>query len=157
MQQVVTNSYRFFSPAALLDLLKNALRTSHYSYDTEKAYVSWVNRFVRFPQRRKLEEKSGLEMQKSLTYFAAEEKGFCPHAEPGAPCVILLYEHIRKKTIGEVEGLVWAKRLTRIPVVFTPEEVRSILNQLAGTYIPTLSQEILEWQNQPNSHNVKVD
>ncbi len=32
----------------LLDRVRQAIRTRHYSYHTEKAYVGWINRFIFF-------------------------------------------------------------------------------------------------------------
>ena len=40
------------TPAAqqpkLLDQVRQAIRTRHYSYRTEKAYVHWIKRFILF-------------------------------------------------------------------------------------------------------------
>ncbi len=36
----------------LLDRLRQAIRTRHYSPSTEKAYVSWVKRFIFFHGKR---------------------------------------------------------------------------------------------------------
>jgi hypothetical protein len=32
----------------LLDQVRNAIRTRHYSYRTEEAYVVWIKRFILF-------------------------------------------------------------------------------------------------------------
>lgn len=61
------------SIATLLNPLRNALRTKHYSYETEKAYVYWVNRFVRFHPTRNPEEITDLEIQHFLTFFSIQE------------------------------------------------------------------------------------
>ena len=36
----------------LLDRVRNKIRLKHYSIRTEKAYVDWVRRYVRFRGRR---------------------------------------------------------------------------------------------------------
>ena len=36
----------------LLDQVRQAIRTRHYSYRTEEAYVGWVRRFVLFHDKR---------------------------------------------------------------------------------------------------------
>src|SRR5437016_1239268 len=38
--------------ARLLDRVRAAIRTRHYSRRTEKAYVSWIRRFILFHGRR---------------------------------------------------------------------------------------------------------
>jgi hypothetical protein len=36
----------------LLDQVREAIRTRHYSYMTEKAYVGWIKRFIFFHNKR---------------------------------------------------------------------------------------------------------
>ena len=36
----------------LLDQVRQAIRTRHYSYMTEKAYVGWIKRFIFFHNKR---------------------------------------------------------------------------------------------------------
>jgi hypothetical protein len=36
----------------LLDQVRHAIRTRHYSYRTEKAYVHWIKRFIFFHNKR---------------------------------------------------------------------------------------------------------
>jgi len=36
----------------LLDQVRNAIRTRHYSYRTEEAYVGWIRRFILFHNKR---------------------------------------------------------------------------------------------------------
>jgi len=35
-------------PVTLVDRVRATLRARHYSYRTEKAYVAWIKRFVRY-------------------------------------------------------------------------------------------------------------
>lgn len=36
----------------LLDQAREAIRTRHYSYRTEEAYVGWIRRFILFHHKR---------------------------------------------------------------------------------------------------------
>ena len=36
----------------LLDQVRQAIRTRHYSYRTEKAYVHWIKRYIFFHDKR---------------------------------------------------------------------------------------------------------
>ncbi len=50
-----------------------------------------------------------------------------------ALCAILfLYKQVLKIDIGEMD-ITWAKKGKRLPVVFSPNEVRKIMSQLSGT------------------------
>ena len=46
-------------PPKLLDRLRNALRTKHYSYRTEQADVAWVRRYILFHGKRHPQEMGG--------------------------------------------------------------------------------------------------
>lgn len=50
-------------PPKLLDEVRNVLRIHHYSIHTERAYVEWIVRFVRFHSMRSREELSPAEPQ----------------------------------------------------------------------------------------------
>ena len=39
-------------PPKLLDCVRTAIRTRHYSYRTEEAYVGWIRRFIIFRAAR---------------------------------------------------------------------------------------------------------
>ena len=40
--------------------------------------------------------------------------------------------HVLKQEVGALDGLVWAKRAKRLPVVLTPDEVAALLDGLDG-------------------------
>ena len=57
-------------PPRLLDLLRAAIRARHYSRKTERAYVGWVRRFVRFHEMRHPREMGEAEIVAFLTHLA---------------------------------------------------------------------------------------
>lgn len=56
----------------LLDQVRRALRLKHYSYETEKAYVYWVKRFILFHQKRHPQEMGKAEIEAFLSHLAVE-------------------------------------------------------------------------------------
>jgi hypothetical protein len=56
----------------LLDRVRIALRTLHYSARTEKAYVGWIRRFVVFHGKRHPETMGELEIGAFLSSLATE-------------------------------------------------------------------------------------
>ena len=64
---------RRFSPksARLMDQVREVLRFHHYSISTEKSYVSWILKYIRFNNRRHShdvgKEKIEWFQQKSVT------------------------------------------------------------------------------------------
>jgi hypothetical protein len=59
-------------PPKLLDRLRQVLRTKHYAYHTEQAYVGWVRRFILFHDKRHPQEMGGAEIERFLTHLAVE-------------------------------------------------------------------------------------
>ena len=54
----------------LLDRVRSAIRVRHYSPRTEKAYVSWIRRFIVFHDRRHPMAMGETEIDEFLTHLA---------------------------------------------------------------------------------------
>jgi hypothetical protein len=59
-------------PRRLLDRLRDCLRTKHYAYPTEQAYVDWLRRYVLFHNKRHPSDMGGPEIEAFLTHLATE-------------------------------------------------------------------------------------
>ena len=55
----------------LLDQVRQAIRTRHYSYRTEKAYVHWIKRFIFFHNKRHPQEMAEAEIARFLSSWRA--------------------------------------------------------------------------------------
>jgi hypothetical protein len=53
-------------PVKLLDRVRNKIRLKHYSIRTEKAYISWIKRFIYFHNMRHPEEMGRTEVEAFL-------------------------------------------------------------------------------------------
>ena len=62
------------TPPKLLDRLRAKPRLLHYSIRTEEAYVGWCTKFILFHNKRHPNEMGGAEIERYLTYLAAERK-----------------------------------------------------------------------------------
>jgi Phage integrase, N-terminal SAM-like domain len=56
----------------LLDQVRQAIRTRHYSYRTEKAYVHWIKRYILFHNKRHPLEMAEPEIGQFLSSLATE-------------------------------------------------------------------------------------
>jgi len=56
----------------LLDRVREALRTRHYSRRTEEAYVAWIRRYIFFHGKRHPAELGGPEVTRFLSSVAVE-------------------------------------------------------------------------------------
>jgi integron integrase len=114
----------------LLDQVRNAIRSRHYSPKTEESYVHWIKRFIFFHNRRHPVEMSEKEIAQFLSSLASELHVSAATQNQALNAVLFLYRDVLRKEIGYVEGVVRAKRPHRLPVVLTRQEVKSILGAL---------------------------
>lgn len=117
----------------LLDRVREAIRVRHYSLRTEDAYVDWVRRFVLFHEKRHPQEMGAEEVRVFLGYLAVERKVSASTQNQAKAALLFLYREVIGVEVPWLEGVVQAKTNRRLPVVLTPGEVRTVLDQLGGT------------------------
>ena len=57
-----------------LEQVRNIMRTKHYSIQTEKAYLSWIKRFILFTEKRHPKVLGEQEVTDFLTYLAVKRQ-----------------------------------------------------------------------------------
>lgn len=121
-------------PPKLLDQVRAEIRLRHFSYRTEQSYVHWIRRFILHHGKRHPREMGASEIGAFLTHLAVDRKVSASTQNQALNALIFLYRHVLKTEVGEIENLVRAKRLQRIPEVLSREEVRRVLDGMSGTY-----------------------
>jgi integron integrase len=117
----------------LLQAVRHKARVRRLSRRTERAYVGWIRRFIKFQGLRHPGDMGEPEVVAFLSHLAAE-RGVAPSTQMQAMCALLfLYEHVLRRPLGKLEDLSWARGRARVPVVLTPEEVERVLGELRGT------------------------
>jgi integron integrase len=117
----------------LLDRVRVALRTRHYSPRTEKAYIHWIKRFTLFYNQRQPAAMNEVEVGRFLSSLAMDCRVSASTQNQALNALLFLYREVFGKEIGYVNGVVRAKRPRRLPVVLTKEEVRRLLGGLSDT------------------------
>jgi len=120
------------TPPRLIEQLKSVLRTKHYSRKTEQAYVFWVRRFVLFHNKRHPKEMGEQEINQFLSHLAVKENVSASTQNQALCSIIFLYKNVIKKNIGALGNTIWAKKPTKLPVVLTRDEVKTLFLQLNG-------------------------
>jgi integron integrase len=116
----------------LLDRLRIAMRTSHYSFRTEDAYVQWVKRFILFHGKRHPAEMGAAEINEFLSHLAVERSVSAPTQNQALCALLFLYKRVLGDDVPWLENLVRAPRTQRLPVVLTREEVRRLVAEMHG-------------------------
>ena len=115
-----------------MDALRDKIRVKQYSYKTEKAYMDWTERFIRFHQLRHPKEMGKAEIERFLTHLA--RSGVSANTQNQALAAILfMYREMLDTTFSDIRAI-RAKGSTYIPAVLSTEEVRRVLSRLHGVY-----------------------
>ncbi|WP_156201384.1 integron integrase [Wenzhouxiangella marina] len=123
-----------FVSSKLLDRVRAAVRTRHYSYRTEQAYVHWIVRFIRFHGMRHPETMGKREVEAYLSHLAVKRNVAASTQNLALSAILFLYRHVLEVELPWLDDVVRVKRPPRLPVVLTRREVRSILSRLRSPH-----------------------
>ena len=131
------------SKPRLLDRVRAALRTRHYSTRTEEAYVAWIRRYIlfHFHAKRHPAEMGAPEVTRFLSSLAVDGRVAASTQNQALSALLFLYREVLELDLPWLDGIVRAKRPERLPVVLTRDEVRAVLLRLEG--VPRLMAYLL--------------
>jgi site-specific recombinase XerD len=116
----------------LLERVRAALRARHFSRRTEESYVGWIRRYIVFHGKRHPVEMGAPEVTRFLTSLAVDGHVAASTQNQALSALLFLYREVLEVELPWLEGVVRARRPTRLPVVLTREEVRAVLERLEG-------------------------
>ena len=114
----------------LLDRVREAIRTKHYSRRTESAYVDWIRRYIVFHGKRHPSEMGALEIASFLTWLATNRRVSASTQNQALSAVLFMYRDVLHLEIGAIEHLPRARMPVRMPVVLSRDEVARIMKHL---------------------------
>jgi integron integrase len=119
--------------SALVERLRTAARTRHFSPHTERAYDAWSRRFILFHRRRDPVDLGVPEIRQFLGYLV-ETRRVSPSTQNQAlNALLFLYREVLGRELGRLGPILRAKAAVRAPLVLSWQEVESILQHLRGT------------------------
>jgi len=121
-------------PQRLLDSVRTAIRTRHYSFRTEKAYVDWIRRFVLFHGKRHPREMAGREVAEFLSHLANDRRVASATQGQALAALLFLYKHVLNVALPWLENVVRAHRPKRLPVVLRQDEAQRVIDNLSGVH-----------------------
>ena len=117
----------------LLEQVRTVIRTRHYSLSTEQTYIHWIKQYIIFNSKRHPADMGAEEVSAFLSYLAVSRKVAASTQNQALAAILFLYRHVLKQELPWLENVERAKRPTRVPLVFTREEVNSVLSHLSHT------------------------
>ncbi len=121
-------------PLTLLGRVREAIRYKHYSIRTERTYVEWVRRFVRFHGQRHPRDMGAPEVRAFLGHLASEAKVAASTHQQALSALLFLYKEVLGVELPWLTELERPKKPKRLPVVLGHGEVERLLSVLEGTH-----------------------
>ena len=114
----------------LLASVRHKIRLLHYSIRTEQSYLYWIKYYIRFHDRRHPKELGVAEIESFLTHLAVSRNVSASTQNQALSAILFLYQKVLEIDLPSLENVVRARRPSRIPTVFTPEEARRVIAAL---------------------------
>lgn len=125
----------------LLHAMRQNLRLRHYSPRTERVYLDWVVRYIRFHGRRHPRELGTVEIREFLTHLAVESRLAASSINQALAALLFLYRDVMGTTVDPVGPLPRPRPPVNLPVVLTQREVALVLGRMRG--VPRLVATLL--------------
>jgi len=126
----------------LIDQVRNKMRLLHLAKSTEKAYVGWIVDFLL--HHKEIEgdwvhpaDLTDAQIEAWLTHLAVKRRVAASTQNQAFSAVLFLYRKVLERDF-KVNSL-RAKTPQRLPVVLTPNEVRSIIDCIRDDTIQTIA------------------
>lgn len=116
----------------LLDVYRDALRTKHYAYKTEKVYLYWVRQYMRFIAPTHPRDAGADGVKRFVNYLAVEKRVSWSTQNQALAALLFLYA-LYEIDLGNLD-MVRAKKSVSLPVVLTHDEAMRLIEQLDGQY-----------------------
>jgi len=131
------------APPKLLEDVRKVLRLHHYSIHTERAYLAWIVRFIRFHRMRSRADLVPAEanIEAFLTDLALQGHVAAATQNQAMNALVFLYKRVLKQPLEDRIDAVRAGKKVTVPVVMTRDEVAAVLSLMTGT--PQLVTKVL--------------
>ena len=129
----------------LLSEMKRLIRLKHFAYNTELAYLDWAERFFTFVRETtksgRVSDLTAEAVQNFLSHLAITKRVASSTQNQALCALVFLFRDVLGQELGDITGMVWAKRGKKLPVVLWTEEVKALFQRLSGT--PLLMAQLL--------------
>lgn len=116
----------------LFETVRDALRTKHYAYRTEKTYLHWIRQYVKFIKPVHPRDTGMDGVKRFLTYLATEKNVSATTQNQARAALKFLYG------LYSVEfddaNVPLARKSTWLPTVLSHDEAMRVIEQLNGQY-----------------------
>lgn len=116
----------------LLDQVRAAMRTLHYSLRTEQSYIRWIRFYIRWHGLKHPKDMGAAEVESFLSMLANARDVAASTQNQALAALLFLYKRVLGIELPWLDGLTRAKKPARLPVVLTQAEVAGLLRHVDG-------------------------
>jgi integron integrase len=128
-------------PQKLLDQVREAIRTKHYSYRTEQTYLEWIKQFILFHKKRHPKDMGADEVQAFISYLANERHVAASTQNQALSAILFLYKYVLLQEMIFPVDILRASKPGRLPTVLSHAEAMSVIDHMRG--VPQLITKLL--------------
>ncbi|TVO75100.1 integron integrase [Sedimenticola selenatireducens] len=110
--------------------IRNQMRAMNYSDKTSDAYLLRIRGFIRFHHNKHPDEMGADECGQYLSYLATVKNVTASTQKQALCALVWMYKHHLQKDIGYINGVNYATKPKRLPVVLTKTETANVLNNM---------------------------
>ncbi|MBM3286842.1 MAG: integron integrase [Candidatus Eisenbacteria bacterium] len=122
--------------------MQDLLRLRHYSPRTQRAYLGWARRYLRYVgSNGECIAPGPADAKAFLSHLATRRNVAASTQNQAFNAILFLHRHVLRVELGDMASTVRARRGRKLPVVLSEDEVRAVLAELQGT--PRIMIELL--------------
>ena len=110
------------------------IRLKHFSYRTEKSYLSWILRLKAYVRGKSCAAVTEQDVKSFLSFLAVEKKVSAATQRLAFNALLFLCRNLLSIEINGLQTVVPSRIPRRLPVVLTQDEVRTVLAKLDGSF-----------------------
>jgi len=115
-----------------MDQVREVLRFHHYAYSTEKSYVDWILRYIRFNNKRHPRDMGKVEIEQFLSYLAINRQVSASTQNQAYNAILFLYDKVLAMPFDFDVRAHRASGPKRLPTVLSREEIKLLLGHMSG-------------------------
>jgi len=120
-------------PTRFLDKVRSFIRLRGMALKTERTYLFWIKRFIRFHDRKHPEVMGTAEVEAFLSHLVLQANVSTATQRVALNALVFLYREFLGQPLEEL-SFERARKPKRLPTVFSPEEAKAVISNLEGEY-----------------------
>lgn len=112
----------------LLDRVRRTCRRQQFSLHTERAYVRWIIRYVRFHDTTHPRHLDEADVRAFLTHLATDRNVAASTQNQALNALTFLYDRVLKSPLGDIGTIERADGSRTLPTVLTREDVKALFD-----------------------------